>query len=66
MRKQYDGEREKKNKKSFAYERNRAYMHGYYSSFVYLYIFSSTDVGVFCMKICKIEHFLYFANFYNH
>ena len=34
---------------------NRAYMHGYCSSFVYLHAFASTDVGVFVVfKMCKI------------
>ena len=45
---------------------NRAYMHRYCSSFVYFHIFASTDVSVFLVKMCKIEHFLYFANFCNH
>ena len=45
---------------------NHAYVHNYCSNFVYLHIFTSTDVGVFQVKMCKIEHFLYFANFCNH
>ena len=39
------GEREKKN--HLHMNSNRAYMHGYCSSFVYLHTFASTDVGVF-------------------
>ena len=33
---------------------------------VYLDIFTKIDVGVFWVKMCKIEHFLYFAHFCNH
>ena len=35
---------------------NRAYMHDYYlqSSFVYLHIFTSTDM-CFWVKMCKVE-----------
>ena len=36
------------------------------SSFVYLHIFTSTNVCVFWIEMCKIEHFLYFANFCHH
>ena len=61
------GERENKNKKNHLHmNSNRAYMHDYCSSFVCLHIFASTDVSVFLVKMCKIEHFLYFANFCNH
>ena len=42
---------------------NRAQMHDYCSTFVYMQNFASTNVGVFWVKICKINHFLYFAQF---
>ena len=47
----------------------RAYIRDYYSfakQFVYLHIFTSIDVGVFWVKMCKIKYILYFANFCNH
>ena len=53
-------ERENKEKKNHLHmNSNRAYS----SYFAYLHIFTSTIVGVFWVKMCKIEHFLYFANF---
>ena len=36
------------------------------NSFLYLHIYTNIDVGVFWVKMCKVEHFLYFANFCNH
>ena len=42
---------EKKEKKGEKCEINHAYMHN----------FASTDVGVFLVKMCKINHFLHFA-----
>ena len=44
---------------------NHAYMHSYYSTFVYMHNFANIDVGVFLVKMCKINHFLYFAQFCN-
>ena len=44
---------------------NHAYMHGYYSIVIYMHNFTSTDVSVFLVKMCKISHFLYFAQFYT-
>ena len=51
------GREKKRIKKSYVYERNCVYMHGYYSSFVYLHIFSSTDIGVFALKYTKLSTF---------
>ena len=34
--------------------------------FIYLHIFTSTDVSIFWIKMYKIEHFLYFVNFCCH
>lgn len=42
---------------------NYAYMHGYCSIFVHMHNFASTDAGVFLIKMCKINQFLYFAQF---
>ena len=47
----------------------RAYIRDYCSfakQFVYLHIFTSTDVGVFWVEMRKIKYILYFANFCNH
>ena len=70
MREQLDGEREKKNKKiictwTVTVHICTVIVH-LQNNFVYLYIFTSTDVGIFWIKMYKIKHFLYFANFYNH
>ena len=40
-------------------------MHGYCSTFVYMHNFASTDVRVSLVKMCKINHFLYFTKFGN-
>ena len=57
------GEREKKKKNHLHINSNHAYIHSYCSSFGYLHIFRNSDVSVFLVKMCKIEHFLYFVNF---
>ena len=65
MREQSNEEREKRTKKSFAMNSNHhrctVIVH-LQISFIYLHTYTSNDVGVFWVKICKIEHFLYFAN----
>ena len=40
---------------------NRAYMHDYYNTCAFMHNFTSTNVGVFLLKICKMDYFLYFA-----
>ena len=40
---------------------NRAYMHSYYNTFVYMHNFTSIDMDDFLVKMCKINHFLYFT-----
>ena len=40
---------------------NRAYMHNYYNTFVYMHNFTSIDMDDFLVKMCKINHFLYFT-----
>ena len=43
---------------------NRVYMHGYFSSFAFLYTFTLIDVSFFFwVKMCKMDYFLYFARF---
>ena len=39
---------------------NRAYIHGYYNTFVYMHNFTSTDMDDFLVKMCKINHFFVF------
>ena len=70
MREQLDGEREKKNKKIIYTWTVTVHIYTVtvhlQRNFVYLHIFTGTDIGIFWVKICKIEHFLNFANFCNH
>ena len=40
---------------------NRVYMHGYYSTCVFMYNFTPTDVNVFLLKMYKMYYFLYFV-----
>ena len=43
---------------------NCVYMHGYFSSFAFLYNFTLIDVSFFFwVKMCKMDYFLYFARF---
>ena len=39
---------------------NRAYMHSYYNTFVYMHNFTRIDMDDFSVKMCKINHFFAF------
>ena len=39
---------------------DRAYMHGYCSIYICMHNFTSTYVGIFLAKMCKMKEFLYY------